>query len=307
MSDFALQLRGVTKVYGDKTVLDVPELSISCGKIVGLLGENGAGKSTLIDIAAGVCAPTTGSVQHAEGRVGWCAQRLVIDWFVDSWTNVWLGACLAGASGQQADELTQQAIDAVGLSDAPLRDTPEVLSGGQQQRLIIARTLAMCPSLYLLDEPTVGLDVKNVEGFAVELRSRQQAGATIVISSHEFESLEGLIDDVLFLADGKIIFFGPAGEFVDQFVTTDSIQVTLAEPLAALPAGDEHGYHYSFDADGTVATIQAPRGTTFTEVVSLLPADSTIVGYAKQPVNLRDAVRAATTQPAATGGEEETP
>ncbi|MBD3689154.1 ABC transporter ATP-binding protein [Nanchangia anserum] len=285
----AIRVSGAQKRYGDHVALDIAELEIPSGRVVGLLGENGAGKSTLIDLIAGVSSPTRGHIETASSKIGWCSQRLVIDWFVSGWMNVWLGACLAGLSGSQAKEATDRAITQAGLDDAKLDSTPEVLSGGQQQRLMIARTFAMNPDIYLLDEPTVGLDIGNLERFTQRVREVRADGATVIVSSHEFEAVEDLIDDVIFLAGGRVTFFGSRRDFTDTFVTREVIRVVVDRPVDREELGEIPGC--SMEVDGTAVVIDAPRGTDFAAVLSCLPADADVREYARQPVGLRQAVK----------------
>ncbi|MSS46303.1 ABC transporter ATP-binding protein [Cutibacterium sp. WCA-380-WT-3A] len=285
----AIRIERLQKRYGEKLVLDIPHLEICSGRVVGLLGENGAGKSTLIDLLGGVSEPSQGCVDTADARVGWCSQRLVIDWFVSGWMNVWLGACLAGLKGDRANLITDQAIAQVGLGDANLKATPEVLSGGQQQRLMIARTFAMQPDIYLLDEPTVGLDVQNLERFADHVRDVRQSGATVVISSHEFEAVEDLIDDVIFLADGVVKFFGSKPDFVERFVTKETIRVVLDRAVSPDDLGKVEGF--SVEVQGCSIILDVPRGTDFKTVLGVLPSGVDVVEYSRQAVGLRQAVK----------------
>ena len=155
-SQVGLALEGVTVDYGAaKPALDNVTVSLKGGRIVGLLGANGAGKTTFINACAGVRTATSGKVMLRGGQVGWCAQQLMIDWFVSIRTNVWMGACLAGLTGGAAWGRADAALKSVGLDGERVQETPEILSGGQQQRLMIARVLAMDPRIMLLDEPTV--------------------------------------------------------------------------------------------------------------------------------------------------------
>ncbi len=294
MSDPFVSLQDVTKVYDGTTVLQIPYVDIAVGKIFGVIGDNGAGKSTFIDIIAGVREPTNGRIRRGTNNIGWCAQRQVIDWFVDCWTNVWLGARLAGLSGAAAKEETNKALAAVALQDAPLKKTPEVLSGGQQQRLMIARTLAMQPDLYLLDEPTVGLDLNNVSGLKHELLARREAGATIIISSHEFESLDGLIDEVLYLAHGQLVYAGQVDKFVDLYVQTEVVHLVFTGKISRLPAADSQKLTYEIDQKEKTIDLEIPRGMNFHEVMALIPKDIEIVEFSKRPTNLREAVKGAT-------------
>lgn len=287
----SIKLVDLKKQYGDTLVLDIPQLEIECGRVIGLLGENGAGKSTLIDLIGRVTSPSCGSVFTGNSRIGWCSQRLVIDWFVSGWMNVWLGACLSGKSGSEARSVTEQAIALVGLDHTDLSATPEVLSGGQQQRLMIARTFAMKPDIYLLDEPTVGLDLTNLERFSNHIRDVKDSGATVIISSHEFEAVEDLIDDVIFLSHGCVKFFGRKSEFTDRFITEDLFRLKVdravsPDELKPLPG-------VTIETRTRELLVSAPRGSDFSLILQCLPEGIGLLEYSRQPISLRHAVKLA--------------
>lgn len=183
-------------------VLRGVDLTVERGRIRGLLGRNGAGKSTLMHCLLGLLPISAGTVERAPGvRIGWCAQKLVIDWFLNVQDNVLLGARLRGLSGREARAAASDALAAVELSDKATRG-PEELSGGEQQRLMIARTLAYAPDVYVLDEPFVGLDALAKESLMSRLRERADAGASVLVSSHELDVLGGDMHDVTLLDGG---------------------------------------------------------------------------------------------------------
>lgn len=205
---------------------------LSGGRIVALLGANGAGKSTFIHACAGVRPLTAGTVTSSHSYIGWCAQHLMIDWFVSIETNVWMGARLAGLTGAAAWERARECLAQVGLDSVNLQMTPEALSGGQQQRLMIARVLAMNAPIMLMDEPTVGLDLTNIARLRQALLDAKDRGTLVVVSSHDFSAIESMIDDVLFLSGGKLLFQGSKEEFVRNYVTAESVALELDRELS---------------------------------------------------------------------------
>ena len=270
-------------------------LDITGGRVVGLLGENGAGKSTLIHLAAGVLRPTTGAVAHTGGRIGWCAQRQMIDWFVSTRTNVWLGARLAGLSGKAAWERADEAIRQVGLDDVPVNDTPEALSGGQQQRLMIARVLAMRPPIMLLDEPTVGLDLVNLDRLLDALDKARGAGALVIVSSHDFQAVEHLIDDVVLLDHGHMAFQGGRDEFIRRYAQEETITITLNEAVdSALVAS--LGSDAQANDDERTITLRRAIGSPIGPILARLEgAGLDVLDCARKPATLEDAMRRITT------------
>lgn len=298
-SQVGLALEGVTVDYGAaKPALDNVTVSLKGGRIVGLLGANGAGKTTFINACAGVRTATSGKVMLRGGQVGWCAQQLMIDWFVSIRTNVWMGACLAGLTGGEAWDRADAALKSVGLDGERVQETPEILSGGQQQRLMIARVLAMDPKIMLLDEPTVGLDLGHINRLARAVRAARDEGALVVISSHDFTAIEPLIDDVLLLDRGTMRFLGPKADFVSRFAQREEISIELAEPL---PGGLVQSFASEIDVvvgdGGRNLTITAPVGTALGELLRVIEADGGVVrDVVRRGVTLGEAFMAAIEQ-----------
>ena len=262
-----LTLERVTVDYGtgDTPALNEVSLDLAGGRIVGLLGANGAGKSTLIQVCAGVRAPTSGRVVPIGTLVGWCSQQLMIDWFVSVRTNVWLGARLSGLTGRTAWRRAEECLALMELNGEILDATPEVLSGGQQQRLMIARVLAMQAPIMLLDEPTVGLDLASIGRLRQTLETARDKGALIVISSHDFSAIEPLVDDVVLLDHGHMLFHGHRRDFVATYARHEVVNVTLTRPASQplLDAVTSHGAgrrQVEVSEDGITLAVTQPVG-----------------------------------------------
>lgn len=262
-----LTLERVTVDYGtgDTPALNKVSLDLAGGRIVGLLGANGAGKSTLIQVCAGVRAPTSGRVVPIGTLVGWCSQQLMIDWFVSVRTNVWLGARLSGLTGRTAWRRAEGCLALMELNGEILDATPEVLSGGQQQRLMIARVLAMQAPIMLLDEPTVGLDLASIGRLRRTLETARDKGTLIVISSHDFSAIEPLVDDVVLLDHGHMLFHGHRRDFVATYARHEVVNVTLTRSASPplLDAVTSHGAgrrQVEVSEDGITLAVTQPVG-----------------------------------------------
>lgn len=285
--------RNLTVTYPKRSEPALRDASIrlEAGHVHVLLGRNGAGKSTLMHALLGLLPPTSGTVEPASGaRLGWCAQRLVIDWFLGVWDNVLLGARLRGLAGSAAREAAQDALDAVGLGEKA-KLGPEELSGGEQQRLMVARTLAYAPNVYVLDEPFVGLDAVVREGLMGLLRERARAGAAILVSSHELSVLERDVHDVTLIDAGRVVFDGGCEGFLERFVPLDTVTVTLRRPcdkgelrLLGVPA--RRVGESSFE-------LRVRRGAPIGELLSRAAALGELLDVARDSPTLDDAVRAA--------------
>lgn len=272
----------------DGPALENVSITLAPGRVVGLVGDNSAGKSTLIHLLADVLVPTAGSVERDYERLGWCSQRLMIDWFISTRLNIWLGARLAGLRGAEAWRAAEEAIGAVGLDGVDLDSTPEVLSGGQQQRLMIARVLAMRADLMLLDEPTVGLDASSVDRLTERLRAVVAQGATVLISSHDFVALEPLIDDVVVLDHGRVLYTGTAEGLSRAAAATDQWEVELAP--GSLPAAFRPPA--SARLEGDVLLADAGDGGLAPLLDAVTEAGGVVVSVTRSAPRMADLLRA---------------
>ncbi|MCU1686779.1 MAG: transporter ATP-binding protein [Amycolatopsis sp.] len=194
----AVHIRGLSKTFGERTVLDHLDLDVRPGEFVALLGRSGCGKSTLLRILAGLDAEIDGLVtvprRHA---VAFQAPRLM------PWKRVWQNVVL-GLPGRPDRELAQRYLDEVGLS-AKTKVWPKTLSGGEAQRVSLARALVREPDLLLLDEPFGALDALTrvkAQQLVAELWTRHECAVLLV--THDVEEALLLADRVLVMDNGVI-------------------------------------------------------------------------------------------------------
>ena len=204
---------GVTKRYGRVPVLRGLDLSVKAGRVTAILGPNGAGKSTLIRVLLGLARPDDGSVTVAGTVVGDDpAYRAAIGYmpqhphFPENLTGrevVRLLRELRGHTVPEDDELFESFALAAEL-DKPVR----TLSGGTKQKLNAALAFMFRPRILLLDEPTAGLDPVASGVLKARILDARQAGVTVLVVSHVLSELEDLVDDVIFLLEGRVEFQG---------------------------------------------------------------------------------------------------
>ena len=209
MSAVALRATGLTKRYGRKTALSDCTLDVPAGRVVGLVGPNGAGKSTLLNLAAGLLAPTAGTLEVLGERPAAGPQQLARVGFVAQDTPTYGGLSIAehlklGARLNPAwdDALARDRIARLGLDpDQKARR----LSGGQRAQLALTLGLAKRPELLLLDEPVAALDPLNRREF---LQGLMEAVAehelSVVLSSHLVSDLERVCDYLIVLVDSRV-------------------------------------------------------------------------------------------------------
>ncbi|MCI7551387.1 MAG: ATP-binding cassette domain-containing protein [Actinomycetaceae bacterium] len=220
-SDEVLSAQNVSVVLAASPILTDISFTVNRGEVVALMGPNGSGKSTLIRTLLGIYKPTQGSVRlfgydHTSGKVpfgkiGYVPQRVNPDSGIPATavevvrSGLLSRGRLFADRGRKAKAAALQALKLVGL-EGRANDHVQVFSGGQAQRLGIARALVRKPELLLLDEPLAGVDAASRETVARILSTLRDQSVTHVIVLHEMGELAPLIDRVIYLADGKLLY-----------------------------------------------------------------------------------------------------
>ncbi|HAS1183742.1 TPA: aliphatic sulfonates ABC transporter ATP-binding protein [Enterobacter cloacae] len=200
-----LLLNGVTKRYGDKTILNALDLHIPAGQFVAVVGRSGGGKSTLLRLLAGLEAPNGGEILAGTtplANIQDDTRMMFQDARLLPWKTVMDNVGL-GLKGYWREE-ARQALAAVGLEDRA-GDWPAALSGGQKQRVALARALIHRPSLLLLDEPLGALDaLTRIEMQDLIASLWQEHGFTVLLVTHDVSEAVAMADRVLLIEEGKI-------------------------------------------------------------------------------------------------------
>jgi sulfonate transport system ATP-binding protein len=200
-----LQVRGASKKFGDKEVLQGVELDIPAGQFVAIVGRSGCGKSTLLRLIAGLEEPTEGELSLDGSEISGIREdtRML---FQDARLLPWkraLANVQVGVKSRDADEALK-ALEQVGLADRA-GEWPGVLSGGQRQRVALARALASSPRLLLLDEPLGALDALtriDMQQLIEQLWEDQRFTAVLV--THDVSEAVALADRVVLIENGRI-------------------------------------------------------------------------------------------------------
>ena len=201
----ALQVAGVSKVFGEREVLHGIDLAVQPGEFVAVIGRSGCGKSTLLRLVAGLDQPSAGRVT-LEGMTVHVADPKVRIMFQDArllpWKRV-LDNVALGLPGEKSG-LAAQTLLEVGLGGRE-HDWPAVLSGGQRQRVALARALVGEPRLLLLDEPLGALDaLTRIEMQALIERIWQEKGFAALLVTHDVAEAVALADRVIMIEAGRI-------------------------------------------------------------------------------------------------------
>jgi ABC-2 type transport system ATP-binding protein len=216
-----LGLEGATKRYGDVTALDGASFEVPRGRIVGFLGPNGAGKTTtmrsvfgLVRLDAGTVAWDGAPIGEAERRrFGYMPEERGLYPKMPAGEQLAYLAELHGLDRPTARAHAAEWLGRLGLGGRGLADrakTPvEKLSHGNQQRVQLAAALLHRPELLVLDEPFSGLDPVAVQTLSDVLRGEAGRGAAVLLSTHQLELAEDLCEDVVIIADGRVVASGP--------------------------------------------------------------------------------------------------
>jgi ABC-2 type transport system ATP-binding protein len=315
----AIEVRGLTRVFGNVAALAGVDLDLPRGAVFGLLGPNGAGKTTTVRILNGVLDPTRVDTLRVLGNdlpAGADAVRPLVG--VQTDTNLYerLSArenlSLFGrfygldrpAAVHRADEL----LDMFGLLPRA-KERVERFSKGMKQKLLIARALVASPQLVYLDEPTAGLDPEASHELMTYIRDVSRGDhTTFFITSHRLEEMEGVCTKVAVLAGGIIRAQGSPAEVARAAVPRVRVRVTPAPgtriapgELLALP-----GATHAVERDGAfIVDIHSVRNVPeFVRAAALLPHD--LLGVAEEPPTLQEAYLAlvgAAAAPAPRSGE----
>mgnify|MGYP003357765209 CR=1 FL=1 len=209
----AVQIRGLTKSYGNKRVLENLDLAVPAGTVLSLLGPNGAGKTTVVEILQGLRRRGGGTVSvlgEDPGRASraWRARIGVVSQTSADFKDLTVTEAVTHVSrffSQPAD--VAETIDRVGLSD-DARTRASRLSGGRRRRLDVALAIIGRPELLFLDEPTTGFDPEARREFWGLVEGLSADGTTVLLTTHYLDEAAHLADDVAIVLGGRIVEYG---------------------------------------------------------------------------------------------------
>jgi len=279
-TDYVIDVQGITKRFGRKTVVDSVDLQVRRGEIYGFLGPNGSGKTTFIRMLCGLLTPDGGSgtclgldvrTQQAEIKrhVGYMTQKF--SYYEDLTIRENLDFIARMYDVPDRATAVQHSLDHLGLANRSHQLAGQ-LSGGWKQRLALAACLIHTPKLLLLDEPTAGVDPKARRDFWEEIHQLAAGGLTVLITTHYMDEAERC-HRLAYLAYGKMLASGT----VDEVLAASSLTTwevsgpglhDLATALRGRPGVEQvvafgNTLHVSGrDAtllDGTIAAARDPR------------------------------------------------
>ncbi len=229
-----IEVRGISKHYGDLKAVDNLSITIEKGHIFGLLGPNGAGKSTTISMMCGLINPDQGSVQlngelptakATKQKIGLIPQSIALYEELTALDNLSFFADLYGLSSSLKAERMEWSLKFVGLQDRA-KDTVSEYSGGMKRRLNLAASLLHDPEYIFMDEPTAGVDPQSRNKLFESVFELKDLGKTIIYTTHYMEEAEKLCDRVGIVDKGQLLALGTVDELIEQHGGHSSVNIS---------------------------------------------------------------------------------
>ena len=235
-----LECRSVTKKFGDFKALDNVSIEAEKGRVFGLLGPNGAGKTTLIRIINRITIPTEGEVfyngklmnDEIVREIGYLPEERGLYKKMKVGEQAIYLARLKGLSMAEARKELKEWFVKFGIRSWWDKKVEE-LSKGMAQKVQFITTVLHKPSLLILDEPFAGFDPVNVQLIRDEIIRMKDEGATIILSTHNMESVEELCDDIALINRAKLVVTGPTGQIREKYGSNQvEVLYRSSQPLA---------------------------------------------------------------------------
>nr|AGS49336.1 ABC transporter, ATP-binding protein [uncultured bacterium esnapd2] len=282
VTELMIDARGISKKFGDVTVLDGVSLQAPRGTVLGLLGHNGAGKTTMVNVLTTMLPFDGGKARVAghdvvrEGRqvrarIGLTGQFASVDGQLNGHDNLVLIARLLGAGKRDAMRRAGDLLELFDLTDAA-RKQVQHYSGGMRRRLDLAASLVGNPEVIFLDEPTTGLDPVSRLGLWETVEKLVADGTTVLLTTQYLEEADRLADTITVLSAGKVVATGSTAE-LKATVGKRTATVTLSDVNHTAPAMDamqRAGLSATAGPDGLTVTAPVDRSADLAIVVRAL-------------------------------------
>jgi ABC-2 type transport system ATP-binding protein len=235
----AIELRQLTRRFGDFTAVDHLNFAVRRGQIFGLLGSNGAGKSTLVKMLTTLLPPSEGDAfvggvsilaepAEVRSRIGYVPQMLSADGMLTGRENLLFSARLYDVAASDRGPRVDDALRFMGL-EAAADKLVKTYSGGMTRRLELAQSMLHRPAVLFLDEPTIGLDPLARHAVWDRLRTmRRDFEMTVLLTTHDMEEAESLCDELAILHAGRIAVSGRSAELRAALSPTATLDEVFA-------------------------------------------------------------------------------
>ena len=269
MSDSAIEVRDLTKAFGDVVAVGGISFEVQRGEVFSLLGPNGAGKSTAISIISGLLKPDSGDASvmghsilkesmAARRCLGVVPQELALYNDMSARENLVFWGRMYGLSGKDLERRVDEMLAAVGLVERQ-KGRVATFSGGMKRRVNIAAALLHTPAVVIMDEPTVGIDPQSRRHILDHVKELNRQGMSILYTTHYMEEAEELSNRIAIMDKGRIIACGTRDELVRRVGEQARIELAVTgEPgIAAEVTRTVAGVTKATVEEGRVAVLAA--------------------------------------------------
>jgi ABC-2 type transport system ATP-binding protein len=236
-----LEVRHVSKHYGDVIAVDDASFEVREGEIFGFLGPNGAGKTTTINMLTGLANVTQGQIfyqgrevthhlKNVQGLLGIVPDESNLYDELNGFENLCFCGALYGLRKTEREPRARQLLEQFGLADAG-KKIFKAYSKGMKRKLTIAAGLIHQPPILFLDEPTTGIDVASARQIRTFLKALNQQGTTLFLTTHYIEEAERLCDRIAFIVKGKVVKIGTLEELMQHTQQKHIIQFRMEREL----------------------------------------------------------------------------
>ncbi|HZK18341.1 MAG TPA: ABC transporter ATP-binding protein [Clostridia bacterium] len=232
-----LEVKDLTKLYGDFAAVDGIDFAVKRGEIFGFLGPNGAGKTTTINMLTGLAKITEGTIflagidcvlqmKKAQELMGIVPDESNLYPEMNGWENLDFCGALYGMDKRARNKKAWELLEQVGLKEAA-RKPFKAYSRGMKRRLTIAAGIIHNPSILFLDEPTTGIDVESARNIRKLLLDLNKKGTTIFLTTHYIEEAERLCNRIAFIVNGKIVKTDYTSKLLEEAQKKQTVQFTV--------------------------------------------------------------------------------
>lgn len=289
-----IELKNLTKQFGDKLAVDDMNMQLKPGHVIGLIGQNGAGKTTTFRMMLDFIQPTKGTISwdghpimnEDRQNIGFLPEERGLYQKVSVEQQVAYFAELHGMKKSDAKQqlnLWMKKLDVVGK----VSDKVQSLSKGNAQKVQLIATVITEPSLLILDEPFTGLDPVNTQLMMNEILRLKQNGAHIIFSSHNMSGVEKLSDELLMLKHGKTVLSGELNTIRESFGRSEIYLESSVtdEQLLAIPGV------LDIQSEGVGRHLKLGDPNAGKEVFSVVAKDGYVPVFSQQPPTLDEIFR----------------
>ena len=243
MNGFSIDVRGLTRKFGDFTAVDRVSFSVGRGTIFGFLGANGAGKSTTIRMLCGLLSPTQGTAsvagydivrqpERVKERIGYMSQKFSLYEDLTVEENITFFGGVYGLTRKDIRSRMLWVLEMAGLKGRE-RSLPRELSGGWRQRLALGCAVLHNPEIVFLDEPTGGVDPVSRRNFWELINQLSERGVTVFVTTHYLDEAE-YCNELRLMHAGRIVAGGSPRELKEQHIRTPMLEVECDRVIESL-------------------------------------------------------------------------